>query len=204
MPKNFEKKIIGVDFDNTIINYLNVFKKILRQNKITFGKNLNKAIFKKKIIKKFSENYYTQIQSILYGKNILFASKFANVKKNLTKLKKNYTLYLISHKSKYPILGEKINLRKKALEWLKKNNLYGYKKVFNKKNIFFEEKFDDKIKKIKQLKCDYFIDDLSTILDGLPINIKKIKFGSKSDKYKYFYNWNKISKIIKQNDFNKN
>ena len=76
MPKNFEKKIIGVDFDNTIINYLNVFKKILRQNKITFGKNLNKAIFKKKIIKKFSENYYTQI-------NLYFMEKIFYLLANL-------------------------------------------------------------------------------------------------------------------------
>ena len=197
MPKNFEKKIIGVDFDNTIINYLNVFKKILKQKKIRFGKNLNKEIFKKKITNKFDEDYYTRVQSEVYGKNILFASKFVNVKKNLKNLRKKNILYLISHKSKYPILGKKINLRKKALEWMKQNDLYGNKKVFNIKNIFFEEKFKDKIKRIKKMKCDYFIDDLSSILDELPKNMKKIKFGAKSKKYKYFYNWNKINKIIK-------
>ena len=146
MPKNFEKKIIGVDFDNTIINYLNVFKKILKQKKIRFGKNLNKEIFKKKITNKFDEDYYTRVQSEVYGKNILFASKFVNVKKNLKNLRKKNILYLISHKSKYPILGKKINLRKKALEWMKQNDLYGNKKVFNIKNIFLKKSLRIRLK----------------------------------------------------------
>ena len=73
----------------------------------------------------------------------------SDYEKNLKNLRKKNILYLISHKSKYPILGKKINLRKKALEWMKQNDLYGNKKVFNIKNIFFEEKFLDKIKRIK-------------------------------------------------------
>lgn len=196
MSKNIKKKIIGIDFDNTIINYVNVFKKILRKNKIPFGKKLNKEIFKKKIISKYNENFYTKIQSEIYGKDIIYARKFNDLNKNLNFLQKKYDLILISHKTKYPILGKKINLRKKAIEWLKKNNLYGSKNIFYKKNVFFEETIDKKLKKIKKIRCDYFIDDLNLILDALPKDIKKIKFGSKSKKYKYFLKWKNITKII--------
>ena len=66
MSRNTKKKIIGIDFDNTIISYVNVFKKLLRKNKIQFGKKLNKEIFKKKIIKKYNEKFYTKIQSEIY------------------------------------------------------------------------------------------------------------------------------------------
>ena len=196
MPRNTKKKIIGIDFDNTIINYVYVFKKILKQNKIPFGKSLNKEIFRKKIIKKYNENFYTKIQSEIYGENILYAQKFRNLKRNLNYLKGKYHLVLISHKTKYPISGKKVNLRKQALLWLNNNHLYGSKKIFNKKNVFFEQTIDKKIKKIKKLKCNYFIDDLNVILDRLPSNINKIKFGSKSKKYKFFLNWKNISKII--------
>ncbi len=196
MSRNTKKKIIGIDFDNTIINYINVFKKLLKKNKIPFGKKLNKEIFKKKIIKKYNENFYTKIQSEIYGKNIFYARKFKNLNRNLNYLQKRHHLILISHKTKYPIIGQKVNLRKKALMWLNENNLYGSKKIFNKKNVFFEETIEQKIKKIKKLKCDYFIDDLNLILDRLPNSIGKIKFGSKSKKYKYFLNWKNINQII--------
>ena len=196
MSRNTKKKIIGIDFDNTIISYVNVFKKLLRKNKIQFGKKLNKEIFKKKIIKKYNEKFYTKIQSEIYGENIFYARKFANLNQSLNNLKKKNHIILISHKTKYPILGKKVDLRKKALLWLNKNNLYGPKKIFNKKNVFFEETIEKKIKRIRRLKCDYFIDDLSIILDRLPNSIYKIKFGSKSKKYKFFLSWEKIDKII--------
>ena len=78
-----KKKIVGIDFDNTIISYVNVFKKLLRKNKIQFGKKLNKEIFKKKIIKKYNEKFYTKIQSEIYGENIFYARKFANLNQSL-------------------------------------------------------------------------------------------------------------------------
>ena len=195
MQKIIKKKVLGIDFDNTIINYEQVFKKILKKEKI-FSKNIDKKKFKKIIIDKYGEDYFTMIQSHIYGVNISYARRYKYLYNSLNKLSKKYSLYLVSHKTKFPIKGKKINLRNKAVKWMIENNLYGKDKIFYKKNIFFEPTIKKKINRIKYLKCEFFIDDLEKILDLLPYKISKYLFGSKSKKYTYFLNWKKLTNYL--------
>ena len=36
-------------------------------------------------------------------------------------VEKNYVVKIISHKTKFPYMGEKINLRSSAMKWVRKN-----------------------------------------------------------------------------------
>ena len=70
--------------------------------------------------------------------------------------KNGYKLKIISHKTKYPIKGDKYDLHKGALNWLIKNN-FG-KKGLNLKtdDIFFEvtKELNSKNKR-RKLRCIY-------------------------------------------------
>ena len=60
---------------------------------------------------------------------------------------KNVEMFIISHKTRFPFLGKKINLHKSAYSWLEKNNFLGKDKfLFKERNIFFENPLKKKLR----------------------------------------------------------
>lgn len=198
---------IGIDFDNTIICYDKVFKKLSSEQKL-FPRNLKKKQkIKQYIIKMYSEKFWTFLQSLIYGEEIESAEPFPSVKKTLLNLKKKHDLYLVSHKSKFPYLGKRINLIEKSIIWLKKNKFIGCKNyIFMSKNIFFEKSIKSKVDRITKIKCDIFIDDLKILLDFLPLKVFKIHFGTNLQNkkkhirklYDSFSHWDQLENKIKK------
>lgn len=195
--------IIGFDFDNTIINYTNSFKKISQKKKLVPNNfNKNKNSIKNYLIKKKNENAWTTLQGEVYGKYIMSAEIYKGVAKAILYLiKKNCVVKIISHKTKFPYMGEKINLRSSAMKWLRKNLIKKNYIKIDQKNIFFEDTIENKIKRIKKERCDIYIDDLPKILNLLPGKIKKILFYPTYDKkcdskFIIMKSWEDFSKIL--------
>jgi hypothetical protein len=188
---------IGIDLDNTIISYNNIINLLAKKKyKLNKEKN-NKVLIKKEIIKKYGEVEWTKFQSLLYGENLKFAEVFYNFKKNISKIKNDYEIYIISHKTKYPYIGKKINLIYESKKFIKINKIsYCKNEIIKKENIYFENTIENKIKRIKKLKINYFIDDLEGILNKLPNNINKIIFNNTSNKYYSLTNWDNLETIL--------
>ena len=172
---------IGIDFDNTIASYDGVFKyisaKFLRNIKIN---KFNKENFKKEILRFGGLSKWKKIQSLVYGKYINLAKIFPGFLEFLvlSKFRKN-EIYIVSHKTKYGYFGgRRFLLRNKSLNWIKSKLIFKGNEFLKKENIFFESKKRDKIRKIDNLKCGYFIDDLKNIFfhNNFPRNTKKILF----------------------------
>ena len=198
--------IIGIDFDNTIIDYSKLFQILAKEKKI-LKKNLkfNKELLKDFLIKDNRENEWTIIQGEIYGRYIMKAKLFRGfIKLFRYLLKRNIKIYIVSHKTKYPYLGKKINLRKAATKWIKKNIIDINKDLhFSMKDVYFENNIKKKINRIVKLKCDIFIDDLPQILNLLPKNINKFLFNSslkkKSKKnFKIIESWIEFYNLIKK------
>ena len=190
-------KKIGIDLDNTIINYEIPFKKFLRKNNIKV-KKVNKSRLKELINKNQKFKSWTQVQEEIYGKYIVSAKKFKYYKsfENFA-LKHKFKLFIISHKTKYSQYSKKYNLHKISNLWLQKNI-----KIKNYK-IYFLNSIESKLNKIRKINPDYFIDDLLEILTNkkMPKKIKRIYFSEKNDSViKNFNNWHKIKKFIKKNE----
>ena len=179
MKNKLGKINVGIDLDNTIISYNNSFLRLAKKYNLSKTRSLNKNIIKKNIIKKFGMPEWTRCQGKIYGKEILINDSHKDVKKNLIFLKKKFNIFLISHRSKYPYLGKKINLHDQAIKWLNKKKFLGKNKIFTKKNVFFETSLQKKIIRINKLNCKIFIDDLSLVLKKLPRSITKIHFSNK-------------------------
>ena len=178
---------LGIDFDNTIINYSKIFKKVgVNHNLLTKSIKSGKNIIKNFFIHRNLESKWTELQGIVYGKEIYNADAYKNCKKILIKLNKNkIKKYIVSHKTLYPYIGEKINLHKSASNWLRNNSFFEKEINFKKNEIFFKKTIKAKIEKIISLRCTHFIDDLKHVLDILPDNIIKIHFNNLSNKKIY-------------------
>lgn len=196
--------IIGIDFDNTIIKYDEVFYKFALKNKLIFSrKNRNKSDIKEEIIKNFDEKAWTKLQGEVYSIGISQAKLYQNCLESLYKFDKlGHKIFIISHKTKYPVIGKKTNLHKITNEWII-NNIFKKKKFknFNIDCVFFNEDKNQKIMKILECNCNVFIDDLEDILRKLPSNIMKILFSKnysfekKSDLI-HLGDWKMISRLI--------
>lgn len=185
-------KKIGIDLDNTIIDYKIPFN--FYSKKYFGNKKITKNALKNYLIKNMGHNKWTQAQEEIYGRLITKAQIYDSCKKCLSFFDKNkYEVFIISHKTKKSEFSKKYDLRRKALSWINKN----LKGLIKKKNIFFCDTLEKKIKIIKKLNFFYFIDDLPEILLNKDMNNKcnKILFSNKKYKNLICLNhWKKIHK----------
>ena len=185
--------IFGFDFDNTLINYDKIFysiavKRLLIKKKIKKDKSsIKKILFKEKKIKE-----WTKLQSEVYSKEIYKATPNKKLILLLKFLKKKkIKFYIISHKTKFPYYGKKIDLHKISKDWLRIN-------IFNKRNrlgnckYYFESTIKKKIQRIKKLKITHFVDDLSEILNLMPTSVTGILYKKK------IFELNKIKNLVKR------
>jgi len=158
---------IGIDFDNTIICYNGIFHKVALEKKlITQELSSNKMEVRNYLRKIGKEDEWTKLQGEVYGLHLKNAKPFPGVKEFFLYCKQqDISLYIISHKTRYPYIGPEYDLHKAAYNWL---NFQGFsdsgKTEFSDKNIFFELTKSDKMKRILEMKCNYFIDDLPEFL----------------------------------------
>jgi hypothetical protein len=197
---------IGIDFDNTIINYENVFAKLAKELNIHKNENfiMSKVGIRDYLRSCNKEEIWTRMQAEAYGPKIIYAKPYRGAIETLKKLKKNNTdLYIVSHKTLNPYIGPPYNLHMYAKTWLEQykfydDDLFGKDKI----NIYFEEKKELKIKRILNCGCTHYIDDLPEILELLPDSIEKILFSPEapniesSDAYKVIRNWRDLCQTI--------
>ena len=195
---------IGLDFDNTIIDYDFLFYKLALELKlIQIDIHKSKVGVRDYLIKIGKGKAFTELQGEVYGKKIQFAEASKGVIDALIDLKeKGFRFSIISHKTKFPIIGEKIDLHLSALDWLKKNKFLDKNGLnIQRENIYFEPTKEKKIKRINYLNCNYYIDDLEEILFMLNESIYKIHYNKKLNKYassNNFYslnNWHDLKSL---------
>ena len=178
---------LGLDFDNTIINYESLFHKVaLERGLIPQNLPAKKKIIRDYLIQQNIEEEFTLIQAEVYGRRILEAKPTKNFIQNIQNIREEkFDIYIVSHKTKNPYKGPKYDLHNAALKWLENNEFFDKSRLnFSKDNIFFEVTENDKIERIKKLNCNYFVDDLPKILEMINPKCKKILY----DPYKNYEN----------------
>ena len=191
---------IGFDFDNTLISYEDLFYRIaIERELIPITLKKDKLSVKKFLDENGRSEEFTKIQGLVYGNEIIKAKPSENILDFLDKLFgiHGIQIYIISHKTKFPYIGEKINLRESANKWI---DLYLNKEersYFSSANVFYESTIEAKIARIQSLKCNYFFDDLPKIIELIPEEINGILYDP-NDKYKHLdlprlNNWSNLN-----------
>jgi hypothetical protein len=199
--------IIGLDFDNTIVSYDSLFHKVsVEQNLINESFEINKIKIRDYLRSVNKEDAWTEMQGYVYGKRMEEAEPFPYIKDFFLKvIDLGHKIFIISHKTKYPFLGAKYDLHEAAKNWIKKNLVRDGISEFTIQNCYFEPTKDDKVKKIKEMNCDFYVDDLPEILENkyFPDNCNKILFDPENNYQENSYknitikkSWNQISNEI--------
>lgn len=195
------KKRIGIDFDNTIVTYDEVFYKYaLQEGLISPDVKKNKKAIRDAIRGLPDGNTkWTELQGMVYGTHMEEALPVPGIENFLAACKKNFfEVFIISHKTIMPFKGPKVNLQQAARQWLKNRNFN-----LTDQEVIFEETLEGKLDQISQRQCAYFIDDLTEVLahPGFPQGVKKMLYGQKdeqdfSNDIMQFKDWDEIKKYF--------
>tara|TARA_A100001388_G_C28749978_1_gene491604 strand:- start:643 stop:1248 length:606 start_codon:yes stop_codon:yes gene_type:complete len=198
-------KKLGLDFDNTLIDYDEVFFKLaLEKNLIPPSINKDKKSVRKYFIDNNIEDEFINLQGEVYGLKVLEAKQSFGMFEALRSLKDNYELIIVSHKTKYPYSGKKYDLHKAASNWLEVNKFFDQNGLAMKReNVYFEITKENKISRIEQLDISFYIDDLQSILSMINPSIKRIlyspKLNEKIDKDFYLLeNWENLKFLLEE------
>ena len=203
--------LIGIDFDNTIVSYDQLFYKVaLEGGHIPKNIEPTKTQVRDYLRNIDKEDIWTEMQGYVYGARMDEADAFPGVFEFMRwAVDAGINLAIVSHKTKHPFMGKKYNLHDAARKWINLN-LHDSKGEFISDNlVFFELTKEAKLNRAGQIACDYFIDDLPEILSSslFPKCAKKILFDpmNNRDEIENAINvnhWNEIQCLIQQ-DFQK-
>ena len=195
--------LIGLDFDNTLVIYDELFAKVAREKGVTSDEALkNKRSIRDYLRSVDKEELFTEIQGEVYGKRIIEARAANNMIDTLIELKKRgIRLTIVSHKTKTPYKGPKYNLHASAWGWIKENlKDQDGMQLIGEKDVYFEETKEKKISRIKECKCTHFIDDLPEILEMIDDKVVKILYSSdnkpEGNGIKVMSNWTQLKRIL--------
>ena len=159
--------ILGVDFDNTIVSYEGLFHRIAVENG-WIPETVCKSKDRVRDYMRIHDNEvkWTKLQGIVYGTKMELANPFNGVKKFFGTCKESHIpIRIISHKSRFPYIGERFDLHEAASLWLESHGFIGTTTHgIPKENIYFELTKEAKIDRIKTCGCTHFIDDLPELL----------------------------------------
>ena len=157
---------IGIDFDNTIVSYNALFFKVAReQDAVPADIPVNKVSVRDYLRKIDKEHIWTEMQGYVYGARMGEALAYPGVIDFLKHANQaGHQLAIVSHKTRFPFLGEQYDLHSAARAWVKSNLYEDGKALIPEDRVFFELTKTDKMNRARALGCDVFIDDLPEIL----------------------------------------
>jgi hypothetical protein len=175
---------IGIDFDNTIACYDQSFGEVAKLIGLKEGEVLISSKVETKALilaRPDGDMVWQQLQGKVYGKHMQLADVFPGFYEFLclSKLRGN-EVFIVSHKSEFGHFDEeRVPLREQALTWLRKTGiLQGNIFSLDRHNIFFEATREEKLKRICELACSHFVDDLPEVFEErlFPTAVSKILF----------------------------
>ena len=170
---------IGIDFDNTIACYDGVFHQAaIERGLIPEGLPSSKSSVRDYLNQNNRKDEFTQLQGYVYGSRMDLV-KFYNgfIEFVTAAIHKGHQLYIISHKTRFPIAGPRYDMHAAAMQCLDAYDLFSAT-GFLRENVFFEETKENKIARAHAVDVNVFIDDLPEILSmpGFPDGCRRILF----------------------------
>jgi hypothetical protein len=170
---------IGLDFDNTIVDYDGVFHAAaLERGLIPADLPRSRTSVRDFLNGSGRKDDFTELQGHVYGARMDLARLYPGVRAFVAAaVAAGHDLALVSHKTRHPILGPRHDLHAAARGFLVANGLVGAD-ALPADRIFFEARKEEKVARIATLGCDAFVDDLPEILamPGFPPATRRILF----------------------------
>lgn len=202
------KKIVGIDFDNTIVSYDDVLHDValsrgLIQADVQKGKNIIRDTVRRL---PGGEKEWQLLQAEIYGPSMGQAVLIPGVKDFVRKC--NFfcvPMYIVSHKTEFANLDStNTSLRHSAMNWLDRLGFFGgHDWSISKSQVYFSDSREGKVEVIRSLECTHFVDDLVELYEEpyFPQDVVKILYaphGARPTPFQFIEvaDWNDISRVI--------
>ena len=161
---------IGIDFDNTIVNYDAVFAAAARQRGLLAQTFAGGKQAVREAIRRLpdGERAWQSLQGHVYGAGIGGAVMFEGLDRFLRRCRaEGVDVSIVSHKTEYGHFDDsRTNLREAARGWMAAQGFFDRNGFgIDPGNVYFESTRAEKIKRIAELGCSHFVDDLADVLD---------------------------------------
>jgi hypothetical protein len=172
---------IGIDFDNTIVCYDGVFHAAaLECGLIPAELPRDKNSIRDHLNGTGRNDDFTELQGYIYGARMNLVALYPGFAEFVAAARKaGHELFIISHKTRHPMLGPKHDLHAAAKGFLAARGVVGNgASQIDPSRVFFELTQQDKVTRVAVLQCEVFVDDLPEILamPGFPKGMRRILF----------------------------
>ncbi len=192
---------IGIDFDNTLVCYDEVFHEVgVAHGLIPLSVGTSKAAVKAYLESEGKGGDWTALQGHVYGPEILAAQPFPGAEAFLRRCAElGIEVCLVSHKTLRSVKGPKADLHAWARKWLDR---YGFTKHFS--DVVFDETREGKLARIGELGCELYIDDHLEVLASKrwPVGVRKVLFDPHdehaSEPYERVTGWDGATRLVEE------
>jgi hypothetical protein len=172
---------VGLDFDNTIVRYDDVFHRAaLERALIPPELPVSKIRVRDHLRSAGLEVTWIELQGYVYGKRMDEALPYSGVLEFLAACREaRVPVAIVSHRTRFPNLGEQHDLHVSAREWLARRGFHDPSGIgLPEACVFFEETREAKLARIAELGCTHFIDDLPELLAHplFPAGVQRVLF----------------------------
>jgi hypothetical protein len=196
---------IGVDFDNTLVSYDRAFAAVGKEEGLLPADFAGgKEAAKRWLCRERPDGYlWERLQGLVYGRRIDRAELYEGAADFFRQCRDRHSwrIYIVSHKTLVahhdPL---QTNLRESALAWMKQQGFFeGDGFGLAATQVFFEDTRDAKVRRISELDCQIFVDDLPEVLGhaGMPASCRKILFGTEhAGPFERAANWTEVRDAV--------
>jgi hypothetical protein len=158
--------ILGTDFDNTLVQYDQLFHALARERGLIPGTvAADKTAIRDYLRRAGREADWTELQGIAYGPEIGRAAAYPGAIEALRQLQaRGHEVHIISHKSRQPYRGARHDLHQAARSWLERQGLAPPGRPGAASRVCFELTLPGKLGRIRDSQCDWFVEDLPEVL----------------------------------------
>ncbi len=168
---------LGVDFDNTVVLYDAVFhRRALARGLITPAVPARKQAVREAVrARPGGERAWTELQGEVYGTALGEAEAAPGVEGFLLACRQaGVRVSIVSHKTRFPVLGGRVDLRAAAHGWLEGRARLGIEPG----DVVFTETLAEKLAEIGRRGFAAFVDDLPEVLahPDFPAGVERILY----------------------------
>jgi hypothetical protein len=172
---------IGVDFDNTIVCYDRLFHRAaVDRSLIPVTLPMDKESVRNYLRQLGREDEWTELQGLVYGERINEAEPFPGVAAFFLECRRQeIPVYVVSHKTRWPVRGPRVDLHQAARGWLESHRFHDNTGIgLAADRVLFAETKQGKLQTIGDLNCTHFIDDLPEFLlePDFPAGVERMLF----------------------------
>lgn len=176
-------RLIGVDFDNTLVTYDDLIHSVaVERGLVQLGIGKSKRLIRDAIrLLPDGEVEWQKVQATVYGPRMTEARPAEGTRKFLGVCASNeIEVRIISHKTQFANYDETgTDLRQTAISWIQQYGFFNHADTgLSEKDVFFASSRQQKLEQISKSGCSHFIDDLEeTFLEEFfPAEVKGILY----------------------------